>query len=457
VRPEGGENPAAVPVARLTYTNGCIWGGVPAQARSIESQVGLGDEIVLDEGIAEFRLSSGVSLSIEGPTVLVVTSPTSFVLQHGTMTVYVPWSAADFQMVAGTCRLTAIDAEFGVRVAGGDVKVDAFADSVVASPALGGEESLDAADDLVIRDESQLPRGAEFKKVRVTAGRSLSLATRSDITKVAAWTAADDSQFATRLSMAGPLPIEDSYIEAVRESQPFSYWRFENVQDEITQNEMAGGAPLKVVGNVRFAGEANNHVVELGRPGANGYLVCTEKVDLSQSDYSVEVWVKPSHFHNGACVGLLKDVPVMTREKLAFYLQVCSPQLYWEREARQRFRFLHRSPPGHDHLMGTNCYSKSAYSLRRWQHVVATKQGAEMALFVDGVQVAAQRDATSLPPDLTMIVGQLTNPERNGAFVGQLDEIAIYKRALTPEEVKQHGQAVNWKGVPPSGRQQRSI
>ena len=113
-------------------------------------------------------------------------------------------------------------------------------------------------------------------------------------------------------------------------------------------------------------------------------------------------------------------------------------------------RYLHRDPPGLDPKVGTDCCSDVPYRLRRWQHVAAVKRGPDMEIYLDGKLVGAKRDDSSLAQHLCIIVGTSGIPrkgaplDRQCKFIGQLDELAIYDRALDREEIKQHIDAVKW-------------
>lgn len=443
-------------IAELKMANGCSWGGGSPQFTKLDSQVRSGDEITLHEGIAEFRLSSDVSLSIEGPAALVLTSPTSLVLQHGRVTVFVPSTVEDFRLVTSACRITGRQAEFGVHVASGDVDVHAFSGQVLVSPALGDDQEDDQK--TLFAREEKVKSGEVFSTAMIEAGRGLALNGRSDETIISSWHDAVPSQFATKLSMAGLLPITNAYVDSVLASGPIGYWRFEGVRDGLIKNEIGDEGPLVVEGQVQFPGDSSNRVAEFGRSESPGCLYGKNRVELSESDYSVEVWLKPSHIHTGGCVAWLAELPIVKQEQLAFYLQLCGTNRQWESRARARFRFLHRNPPTSDHAVGESCYSAKPYSLRRWQHLVATKQGAQMRLYVDGVLTDEQQDQTPLPPSLAMVVGQLLGkPERRSSFVGQLDELAVYPRALPPGEVKKHFESVKWKNNSPQRAAHESI
>ena len=120
-------------VAYMTSTNGCDWSGAAPWLRAAGNRVQVGDEIALNEGIAEFRLENGVYLSVEGPAGLVLTSPNSLVLQYGKITTQVPWPKGDYRILAGACRIETADAEFGVWVIGGRTDIHVFSGEVLAS------------------------------------------------------------------------------------------------------------------------------------------------------------------------------------------------------------------------------------------------------------------------------------------------------------------------------------
>jgi BNR repeat-containing family member/Concanavalin A-like lectin/glucanases superfamily/PKD domain len=71
-----------------------------------------------------------------------------------------------------------------------------------------------------------------------------------------------------------------------------------------------------------------------------------------------------------------------------------------------------------------------------WHHLVATKDGGEARLYVDGQLVHSGIDADSDPAALPWHV--MRNGSNDAFTDGEADEIALYGRALTPSEVKAH-------------------
>jgi hypothetical protein len=72
-----------------------------------------------------------------------------------------------------------------------------------------------------------------------------------------------------------------------------------------------------------------------------------------------------------------------------------------------------------------------------WHHVVATYDGATMALYLDGVAVDTSPDTRPLAAtDAELYVG--TNVSSTSPLVGGIDEAAVYAAALAPERVRAH-------------------
>lgn len=445
--------PVTTPVAYLTAANGCNWAGEQLDSWEIGRGIQLGDEIALHEGIAEFRLASGVSLSIEGPATLLLNSPTSLVVQYGKFTIHVPWTVTNFNLTAAACRISASEAEFGVNVTGDKADIHVFSGQVVAAPMLEDWNQTEQIAEDIIKSEEELPGGEEFSRTLVHAGRGLALESRSAVTRVVEWHPAARNEFAVNLPMAGSLPITPAYVQAVLASKPIDYWRFEQSTDDVVPNEIAGGMNLRAVGKLHLAGDAANRVAEFGRPGSTSYLLSENTLNTEgKPDYSVEFWLKPSHIHEGACITMLVDSSIGKKELAALYMQFCGAvQRRIPAYNRSRFRFLHRNPPGPNPLTGTSCYSREPYAPRRWQHIVAVKEGATMQLYIDGTLASTETDKSPLPADLRLVIGQLGVEKRLCPFIGQMDELAIYDRALSSTEVERHWKAVKFDQQPNYG------
>jgi hypothetical protein len=440
-RPESrlGSETLLAPAAYLTSANGCAWGGSLPQVHQVGSSIKVGDEITLHEGIAEFRLASGVSMNVEGPAALLLFSPTSIVLRHGKITMHVPWEAPEVRVLVGDCRLTARDAEFGVDVVRNSIEVHAFSGSVLATrtpfadrptPATGLTDDFD--DDV--------------RAMPLTIEEGTAIAFISDQHGLAPprEQKADRSRFASNLSMAGSLPVSPQYVAAILNAdpklRPASYWRFESIAGRVVKNEIEGAPNLKAIGELCLSGTAANNSIDLGRPHSSGHLLSERPIpSLDGHEYSVEVWAKPSHFHQGVLASLTvkpKNIGSGPPSEMGFRLEL---ERGYDLVKPGSVRFLQRNPPAFNR--GSSCFSNRLYGLRYWQHIVAVHRGTSTQLFLDGKKVAEGEGPKRIPSDLFLVVGQAytaTIAEAEFIFVGQLDELAMYSRALSPEEIIQH-------------------
>jgi hypothetical protein len=150
------------------------------------------------------------------------------------------------------------------------------------------------------------------------------------------------------------------------------------------------------------------------------------------------MWVKPSHFQWGTLAALLErdydDQGEIDRHAMIVELQGANAP---PEGIAKSVRFLHRSPPSEERG-GTSCFSSAFYRAQAWQHVAAVKRGDQLNLYLNGELVASAVDATHLPKGLHLIVGQLFSFGTVRPFVGHIDELAIYARALTVDEIREH-------------------
>jgi len=79
-----------------------------------------------------------------------------------------------------------------------------------------------------------------------------------------------------------------------------------------------------------------------------------------------------------------------------------------------------------------------------WHHVVGTYDGTQLQLYVDGVAVGSPRPHTGtilpMPKGGFVAIGsedgrRTNDPNEPRYFKGSIDEVGIYRRALTPDEV----------------------
>jgi hypothetical protein len=203
---------------------------------------------------------------------------------------------------------------------------------------------------------------------------------------------------------------------------------------------MGSNFACHIEGALGVAAYHGNEAVEFGVTDQGGEIICNELLDdVIKDTYSIEFWIKPSHYHVGSVISFVGDADESGITPHGLLLELGGTGLIPTAVHHPgRMRFLHRSPASNASDLGTSCYSTDAYTLRKWQHVVAIKDKSHMRLYFNGELAGEGEDLTPLPPGMRLLVGRLYPSRRVRPFIGQLDELAIYDRALSPKEIAKH-------------------
>jgi hypothetical protein len=427
--------------ARLVRSTACLWDGNSMGSRQIGSGLASGESLHLLEGLAEFKLNWGASgqatVSLEGPAAMMLTSDGMPMLRFGRLTATISTTHRPFVLETSVGRLVLTEyGSIGVAAYGNEGEIHVFDGTATLEPAWRTP------------DEDSVP-------LKIEAGQAIRVQPGDDGQPSITHHAADADYFAAQVSMASDgLAITPAYVKAIKKAAPVGYWRFERNKWPAVPNAMGGPLACQVSGALGRANFQGNQSLEFGLTDQFSEVLSTGPIDPSIHDsYSVEFWMKPSHYHVGAVISLVGNTPnengILPHGMLIELGG--SGKIPTAVHHPGCIRYLHRSPAGNETESGTSCYSKTPYTLRKWQHIVATKDGPHMRLYINGEQVAEGEDASDLPKGLRLLVGRLYPDRGVRPFIGQLDELALYNRALAPEEITRHFQLVRPKTVTEHG------
>jgi hypothetical protein len=143
-----------------------------------------------------------------------------------------------------------------------------------------------------------------------------------------------------------------------------------------------------------------------------------DSLDLT-SGMTLEAWVKPSVTRNWSTVIEKERTP-----SLAYALYANSDAVFGNRPITQLWI----------DGQGRDVRGDSTLPTGVWTHLAATYDGSALRLYVNGVQVASEsRTGTIATSTGPLRIGG--NSVSNGFFNGLIDEVRIYKRALTAAEI----------------------
>lgn len=218
-----------------------------------------------------------------------------------------------------------------------------------------------------------------------------------------------------------PPPPGDDYRSTVLAAGPVAYWRLGGTGSTVAAETGTSGT---AVGGVTATAGALT-----GDPdGARDFDGSTGRVDVASSpalnmtgDLTVEAWVRPDRVHSGVVV------------------QKGGPRGYPEWQYR-----LGMTSGGQWRgtvFMGSTARAVTApgsAAIGKWTHLVLTRSGDTMTIFVDGTAVATASAVGSLNvSSFDLAIGR-SGESTTSYFDGALDEVAVYDRALDAATVRAH-------------------
>ncbi|MEM9111705.1 MAG: LamG-like jellyroll fold domain-containing protein [Planctomycetota bacterium] len=269
--------------------------------------------------------------------------------------------------------------------------------------------------------------------------------------------------------------IPHPYVMAVLDAAPVAYWRFEDDTNRTIINEVGQGrsdlrlhgpAQLTDDGVIGKAGRLHN------RRQPYAFFETAEPVQALNSldEYSIELWYYTDERYEMALENSTASVFNLfdpnqgnehedAAEAWLFSLELTND--FWNDKDEN---FIITRPPGWREYsirgfpmkdlateQRREIYTAQDYPVAKWQHVVMVKTKDGVKLYLDGVLA---EEAAYNPPTVDLanvrlgrsvldVITKLdpNNPYYEGNFRplrGRIDEVALYDKPLTPEQVALH-------------------
>jgi hypothetical protein len=209
---------------------------------------------------------------------------------------------------------------------------------------------------------------------------------------------------------------------ATLENGLVAYYSFSGNADDETGNGNDG-----VVHNATLTADRyGNPNRAYNFDGSTSYI---EVEDGTQFDFinnmSVSAWIKPSITQVSVAAFLSKSHQFIDAHSWTY-----------EHAGSTDFHFVFRSNVSNNWIYNTNIHLSS----EQWKHFVTTKQDSTFKNYLDGSLVSTLNVATSIiksSGNLPLHIGAVKNSAEvfYRHYNGLLDDVRIYNRALTPEEV----------------------
>jgi hypothetical protein len=223
----------------------------------------------------------------------------------------------------------------------------------------------------------------------------------------------------------------EAYRAAVLADQPLAYWRLGEPKDAALVNDtVSGGGKGEVLNGTKLGmpgvfGQGGDTAAELD--GRSAGVLFSDVFDFAgNASYTLEAWIHPTVVDDG-------------------YRRIVDKQ----QSNTAGYRFIVRAPSGS--TPGISCgrckeaggcedVRSDALEFGRFVHVVCVYDGSAITLYVDGAMAKTQ----SLPMPILASTApvRIGNQKSTGeGFVGALDEVAVYDKVLSTQQVSAHYRA----------------
>lgn len=229
-----------------------------------------------------------------------------------------------------------------------------------------------------------------------------------------------------------------SYRTEVMRDSPVAYWRLGESSGTTAANEM-GSYPGTYVGSPTLG--AAGAVVGNNAATFNGttqYATVAHESALSNNQsagFSIECWVNPATIAGNDTFSSTNPRFIVLKGNNV------SVANYFLRMLGGKINFGFRNSANSGYV--ERITDSAVVSTGSWQHIVATNNGSEIVLYLNGAAIASSL--------LGSMSNALTNTETLNIstgvglrlFQGSIDEIAIYNTALSAERIAAHYAARN--------------
>ncbi|MFN3151301.1 LamG domain-containing protein [Bremerella sp.] len=378
----------------------------------------------LNRGDLKLEFLSGVRVQLTGPAEMHLLTEHQATLLSGQAGVVTPPDSDSFSLNGPVSAVANGSSEFVFRVKDlSHGEVDVYQGEVMAS--LLGPSGDTLLNELVSADHFALFANGDLS----VAAKSFDDSERVDMVPV-------DNLY---------LNSTEQYAEAVMADRPLVYLRFEDgdvVGDQVINHmgdhhngiiHSAGDGSIDISGGrVRFSKSKRGRHVSLSEPIES----------INRREFSVEFWVRTDRMHWGTFFGLLPVTQAdPEKESHLCVIEYANQTNVVHRPAT--IRMLYRYPPT-TYDGGKNIFTPNSCTPGIWTHIVAVKTSDSIRLYCNG---QLQINLDDLDFDDTSpynaVLGQLDSVRPMRQFEGQLDEVAIYEKALTEEQIRQHYEIIS--------------
>jgi hypothetical protein len=427
-------------VGAITASENALWrhhpqAGSPAASAANQPEIAQGEPLQLASGLVELKLKQGVTLFVQGPANWTIDGENAVSLDQGTLVAKVPKQAHGFSVETPTTSIVDRGTEFSVTVdRQGQTETQVFRGVV------------DVKANRAATAHAQTPQ-----RRRLVAGEAIRIDATGSIASIppVAETAEQFlEQDRARRRPFSPDELSPYAKYVIEQTKPVAYWDFSWYRNSMKiVNDRLAGYPLEhfaprqvgLLGPAASQGFAAlgtvNPAIDFNRNSSNDHMAIdslTGALKVGSNRYSLQFWFRATApfladagqylFGRGdRGADALGDSLMILEKPAAHDSGVLGCLVFFDGKHRVRSDFAMGQTPIH---------------LNRWYVVTFVRDEARASVYING-----QLDFTTDAPWKGQVGDRLAFGNRadfrsNSGLTGDIDEVAVWDRALTAEVVQ---------------------
>ncbi|MCC7451492.1 MAG: hypothetical protein IT324_29050, partial [Anaerolineae bacterium] len=225
-------------------------------------------------------------------------------------------------------------------------------------------------------------------------------------------------------------PVPASYPNTILADGPISYWRLGETGG-TTAADVMGVNPGTITGGVTLG--VTGALASDGNPamrfnGSNSYVNVPHNAVLNiKGDITLEAWANPAVLNS-------LDRMIVHKGGYQYRLGLNNSNKWYGRV------YISGSP--YDVVAPTTA------AVGRWDYIAMTRSGSTLTLYINGVAVATGTASGSLVTTSNALAIGRKGSLSEAYFNGAIDEVAIYNKALTADQIAAHYNAGQGSAIP---------
>ena len=228
------------------------------------------------------------------------------------------------------------------------------------------------------------------------------------------------------ISFTALLNAEDS-----EKTDTLGFWPFEHGYG-TTAHDLSGNNNHGTISGATWTTDCVGGSHALSFNGSDDYINCGNDSSLNITKYfSIEAWIKPNSLSGS--MGIVSKLSGTSNKQYGLTTDEDTIQFHYETASNNYF------------LYG------GALTIGTWQHIAVTVDDSlNILIYVNGdLKISDIAPAETFPTEEPVIIGKVAGTYNSQFFDGIIDEVIIYNRVLTAEEIAEHADTTQSTAIGP--------